>query len=467
MFSNLISNLTRFRRDVRGNVAMLTALSIIPLVGVAGLAMDYSFADSMRTKLASAADAAALAGGQLYTATPAERIARANQVFTASTRSLEGVHIVNVTPADVMSGTSTTGFRIDVTARSETFFGWLFGVPSLPIGVSAEVTSGSAQQLEIALVLDVTGSMSGSKIDALKTAATNLVNSLNAKAATPDQVKFSLVPFANYVSIDVSNRNKPWLDVPPDVSGTWQEYPVTSTTNCRMQTMTGSNDGIPYSYQGEVCDYTYGPPITRTYNDTWTGCVGSRNSPLDAQDGSYTTRIPGLINYYCPRPIIPLTSNASTLTTAINSLSAGGETYIPAGLLWGWLTLSAGEPFAETRKGTIPDKDLKRIVILMTDGANTKSAEYPWHGGNDAAAANTTTATLCANIKEGAASGSPPDGKIGIYTIAFDVTDMTVKNILQACASSPGHYFNATNATLLMSAFEQIGNSLAALRLNK
>ena len=53
--------LRRLARDRRGNVAMIFALAIIPIVSVIGLAVDYSNAIRVRLKLQDATDSAVLA----------------------------------------------------------------------------------------------------------------------------------------------------------------------------------------------------------------------------------------------------------------------------------------------------------------------------------------------------------------------------------------------------------------------
>jgi Flp pilus assembly protein TadG len=55
---NLIA---RFRRDRRGNIAIMMALSAIPLVGIVGCEVDYTMATAAKTKLQASADAATLA----------------------------------------------------------------------------------------------------------------------------------------------------------------------------------------------------------------------------------------------------------------------------------------------------------------------------------------------------------------------------------------------------------------------
>ena len=56
------SHLREFSRDRRGNVAAVFALAAIPVVGVAGIAVDYSRAFRVQADLQYSVDAAALAG---------------------------------------------------------------------------------------------------------------------------------------------------------------------------------------------------------------------------------------------------------------------------------------------------------------------------------------------------------------------------------------------------------------------
>jgi Flp pilus assembly protein TadG len=57
-FSSLLN---RFRRDQRGNIAVIFAIACVPLISAVGCAIDYSEATRVKAKLQSAADAAAVA----------------------------------------------------------------------------------------------------------------------------------------------------------------------------------------------------------------------------------------------------------------------------------------------------------------------------------------------------------------------------------------------------------------------
>jgi hypothetical protein len=75
-------------------------------------------------------------------------------------------------------------------------------------------------------------------------------------------------------------------------------------------------------------------------------------------------------NFSCTTaPIKPLTGSESAIHTAIDAMQPSGNTNVPEGLAWGWRTITSGEPFTEG----VPEsrKDIDKVVIVLTDGANT------------------------------------------------------------------------------------------------
>ena len=92
--------------------------------------------------------------------------------------------------------------------------------------------------------------------------------------------------------------------------------------------------------------------------------------------------IPGLPNVKCSRPLTRLTNVKADQLAAIDALTAMGETYIPAGLVWGWRTLSTEVPFQDGAPNT-PGTRARKILVLMTDGENTRSVSGATHDGSD------------------------------------------------------------------------------------
>lgn len=443
-----------FVADRSGGIAPLYALSVFMLLGSAGLAIDFA-----RTVNAKEALQTAIDNSLLNAASIKARGGEPESAFTAHLSENWSAKnpdlIANVTfqevGEDALKATATLYVKsMIIQALGSSFNG-------LTVSVDSEVKVGLGD-IQIALVLDTTFSMNGSKLSSLQTAARELVSSVYAHPKADEHVKIGIVPFAQYVNVGVGYRNEPWMSVAPNSTSEQQycrwEIPVAQQTNCRTMTGTWMNDGRTETYTYTVCD---GPtqwicsPYTQV--DQWNGCVGSRAHPADTTAlVSADNRVPGIMNVTCGNPLQRLTATRSDIENAIDAMVAQGETYLPSGLVWGLRVLSPGLPFGDAQT------DKRRIMILMTDGENTKSPNYPNHDGSDAAVANTITTELCTNIK---ASG------IKLYTIAFDVTSDPIKDLLRACASGPPLFFDASNGTELIAAFNEIGENLANVYLKK
>jgi hypothetical protein len=135
-----------------------------------------------------------------------------------------------------------------------------------------------------------------------------------------------------------------------------------------------------------------------------------------------------------------------------------GRTYMAPGLMWGWRTLSPTAPFNDGSPKTGPAR-ARKVLVLMSDGGNTVSANAPFHSDRNIADADATTEAVCTNIKN--------DG-VEIYTVAFEVTNNSSLDLLRRCASSPNtHFFNAVDSNQLLAAFQRIGAALASVRLTR
>src|SRR3954468_12074241 len=59
---SLFGHAGRFRRDRRGNIAVMFAIVLIPMLAAVGGAVDYSLANAQRSRIQAALDSAILAG---------------------------------------------------------------------------------------------------------------------------------------------------------------------------------------------------------------------------------------------------------------------------------------------------------------------------------------------------------------------------------------------------------------------
>lgn len=373
----------------------------------------------------------------------------------------------------------------NLTNKYETEFGGMIGMKYMDLKVDSQVTLKGSQKVQIALVLDNTDSMNpNGKMTALREGATALVQAVEDGGSGS---KIALVPFSKYVRVSTDFAGSPWLRLPAeyDTPRTWQQATHSGGT-CHTEDRTYYIDGIEEVRPTEICNgqtTTY-ETKNKIVESRWEGCVGVRDQPLDSLDGDFTTRVPGLLNKiphevtglnhdieaWCPRQISPLTDNYSDLRSEIAELYGTNVTYIPIGLTWGQRVLSPIAPYDEAN---LTD-DLRNIMVIMSDGDNTaeirdtpetradyEAPPYIYHASIDEEVpnANTMTANLCTQIK---AEGTE------IYTIAFQITDPTTKALLQSCASSGSNAYDAGNNAALVTAFENIAESLESeIRLTR
>jgi len=220
--------LLRFIKDVGGNYALMTALLMVPLLGALALGVDYTEMSRQRQVTLHALDAAGIATARriLEGANDAEAHAYAQDFFKANLRSIDPAKVtLRVQLPSSQIGRET--LRLDADLRYDPYF-----LPSFVMGTAetAESLRFNAHSeirlqntLEVALVLDNSGSMdivgtgSGRKrMDLLKEAATELVETLAKRAQTMKQVsepvRFSVVPFAGTVNVGPQHASASWMD---------------------------------------------------------------------------------------------------------------------------------------------------------------------------------------------------------------------------------------------------------------
>lgn len=457
---NLKTRLTQttrqYKSDTSGQFGIMLALSIMMLVGGLATAIDLSNAYSARQRLQDTTDQISLYAARTKITDPAKLTQAAQDYLALNYPGTTGSQIkINkvVRVGDTVN--------IDATDTIKTDFAHMIGYKTLDVQVNSSATY-AERSADIAFVLDSTGSMSGAKITTLKKSANELIDTLEGYEA--EQIRVAVVPFSNYVNVGLKRRNSNWLNVPKDGVVTAPEKcemrsKVISKTNCRKVKTTCTNDGVSSTCYKTKCDVKRGPKeevcYTPSYKAKWQGCVGSRNEPLNEQASYSGKKIPGLMGNICGTEIRPLTTKLKQAKKTINALEAKGNTYMPSGLVWGWRVLNEDAPLTEAAKGK--KKNTDKVMILMTDGENTRSKGGDWHEIKDGTQADAATARLCDNVK---------DDDIQIYTIAYEISDSGTRNLVKNCASQNNMFFEAKNAKDLEKAFKVIGESLSTLRLS-
>ncbi len=411
-----VRRLARGGRDDSGAAAVFFAVSLIVLAPLTLGMMDVYVASNQRTQLQDALDAATLFAARSTATTSPAVDAIGDKALTSNLTLPSGVTLVasNFT----LTGNTVTGYA-EVTPVAIAPGLW----PHANVSAQATVTR-SLDKLEIALVLDNTGSMANNgKLTTLKSAGANLIDKLAAAAArstdsTP--LRVSLVPFSMTVRVQGSTPTTNYDTSTHSGIG----FPTTWIDPQGVASVNAAASGGYDTFDVKTDRFTM---LKQMNKQPWDGCVESRRQPYDVQETAPTTGTPatmftpyfwpdepddstaGRNNYqkdaggtgwkakeqksskyttaltrtgafmtgynYGPnsgcsmQQIIRLTTDTASIKTAINNMVAVGDTNIPMGLVWGWHTLSPNAPFADG--SAYSTQHLKKIVILMTDGENT------------------------------------------------------------------------------------------------
>jgi Flp pilus assembly protein TadG len=207
----LLSNCRRFLSDARGNIAILFGLTMVPMFGIMGVALDYSMANMQRVALQAAADNTILALSKMPQ--PMDQ-AQLNEFGWKIFQANAGSNTLLYSQDDLSITASGNGkLNLSITTQYPLTLGRIlhsvFGTSTtMPVGVNSEVLWGNTR-LRIALVLDNTGSMAqDGKMDALKTATTGLLTTLQNLAKNPEDVYVSIIPFSKDVNVGALSEDK-------------------------------------------------------------------------------------------------------------------------------------------------------------------------------------------------------------------------------------------------------------------
>jgi Flp pilus assembly protein TadG len=498
------------------SAAIIFGLTAVTLLSTAGASLDLARGMMVKSRLASALDAAGLAVGSTNGLSSDALNALANQYFNANYPATElGTHsAVTVT----QNGQHMT---LSVSGSMPTTLLHFMGIGTLDFTLTNEVTK-AVTKLRVALVLDNTGSMSQtdvtgtSKISALKTATHQLLTQLQGAAVNPGDVQVSIIPFSVDVKYAAADPTANWID--------WSDFDAAPP-----KSMPGINDGpgssCPYSTNtspyGYGCLYLSGGKIAadgkiypgadsgnynsgrgghqyngywtseliagscvtvtskkgvktttcnynhnwHTYNHAakadlplhgaWTGCFMDRTQSYDASNTAPSTGLPATL--------FPAEINSSCPPVTLaplgydwSALSTKVDQMTPNGSTNQTIGLAWGwQSLTSSNPLNAPTQDptVQNVIVLLSDGMNTQDR---WYG--DGSTTNTNVdnrmAQACANAKA---------ANVRVYTVLVMSGNSSV---LQSCATDAQKYFSLSTAGQIVTAFNTIGTELANLHLS-
>ena len=515
-------------RDEGGATATIFALTLTVLTAMLGVAVDGTRWNSARQQHASAIDTALLAGARHLQLDPSDVTGAQTAAMSFYTRNAPaGPMIVNNSVA-FMTADNGGAFTFNGTAYIRTTFLNVIGIQTLPItvpakAVTAQSGAGQGSDLEIAVMLDVTGSMcddgtgpctAGGKIDGVKHAAVDLANIVLGQTSSVYTSRIALVPFSSAVRIGVDGSTDPLMQgltnlpqsinfwgpsytncsgggyvgeiwqggsctVTPTQFTNWQLIPCVTERSFDATTGFDPGDSVPgpgnwlLGHEGGRSLLSWDSTDTPMTTHTGQSAAQMSNTWNYSSDGSGCMSQPG-------NEVLPLTSSLTVVTNRINTLDAFGPTAGALGTVWAQYMLSpnwSGIWTGSQRPGSYADTQtrqasgapvLRKVAVLMTDGGfNTvrqNAVNYATDGGAQMQNVSNYAVSVCTNMK---ANG------IEIYTVGFNLNALSAPEqaiataTLQACGSDVSHFYRSLTVNELSAAFRDIALKMNPVRLSQ
>ncbi|OCX66625.1 hypothetical protein BFP70_00180 [Thioclava sp. SK-1] len=370
-------SLHRLRSDEDGALMILSLQLFILMLVTTGIAIDLVRHEERRTEIQATLDRAALAAASLSQDLDPYDVVD-DYMLKAGLGDLK--HVTNVEESDIGAWRRVT---ITVDDDMPTIFGPLVGVTSLSSDGRSQAEE-SVGNVEIALVLDISGSMnyninnpgsaqsgvSPTRMERLRPAATNFVNRMFDAVQPPDapagRLMISVVPYNQNVVL--GNQLAAQYDLSADHSqNTCADVMILPTNTIAISDKTALQRtmfGDSFDYIGQAANgLNFGFPTTTNIQNCQENAMAN---------------------------VLAFSNDEATIVDTINKLTPGGDTAIDVGARWGMALLDpASQPIfdglgrsgggIENRPFNYDDgtQDVSntamKVLVLMTDGENTRS----------------------------------------------------------------------------------------------
>jgi Flp pilus assembly protein TadG len=494
---------TRLAHDRRGSVAIMFGLASLVVVSVVGSAVDYGRALLARDRLQATLDSTVLAAARVWQLEQDMTLAQQKAIAHFDAMKPEGVEakLTKLEP-DMQNNTLT----VEATAAVQApFLSLVLDGQPLRISTRAQAKfcvgcrgggggGNDGYDIEVAMMLDVTGSMAGSKIADLKEAAKDLVKILVWDDQSEHTSRIAVVPFSHAVNAG-KQLGKAIAYSPADK--------------------------VSFAFRDGKSRDWYRPKNTKDKVDPYAYCVSERQGSAAYTDATPTgnARLPvvyyssaSVSNCQPTAEVMPLTSDKQALTSLIDSFKADGFTGGNLGTAWAWYMLSptwwsgiAANIHADGRPAAYPSLPenctswekcpasqrapgtVKKFAVLMTDGeynmqfcdggSKVTGASIPDRnaGPGNSEKGNCTSALATSSAQAQSLCTAMKKAGIIVYTVGFGLgTSGAQVDLLKACASEDGHFskpsklfYNTQTGTELRSAFRHIATSIASLYVSQ
>ncbi|MCR9077611.1 MAG: pilus assembly protein TadG-related protein [Hyphomonadaceae bacterium] len=195
-----MSTLKNLSRDKSGQVAILFALSIIPIVAVAGFAIDFQQTVKRKAKVQLVMDSAVLAAARVkQTGATNEEIKLTVQQFMDA--QIGGLGGLSCDPTSVVVSDSAEEIDASILCEQTTALIKVVGRDQMPFRVSSASEYG-IDKVDVAFMFDVSGSMNSSnRLINLKAAAIEAIDVLLPDGASPELIEDTRLAMVSYNSM--------------------------------------------------------------------------------------------------------------------------------------------------------------------------------------------------------------------------------------------------------------------------
>lgn len=161
--------IARFRKDKRGNIAIMMALAALPLVAIVGCVVDYTMATAAKTKLQASADSATLMAVSMNsTVVGTAKAMSTDGAVTSGTTYLQNIFTSNapgspaptITSSSVTKSSNTVTATLSYSAQVSTAFLGVLGFTNITVTGTSTASYTWAVYVDFYVMLDVSGSMS-------------------------------------------------------------------------------------------------------------------------------------------------------------------------------------------------------------------------------------------------------------------------------------------------------------------
>ncbi|KIC42172.1 hypothetical protein RA27_01890 [Ruegeria sp. ANG-R] len=394
--SRCSQHLRRFVASTDGTMTILALFLIMMVFTIAGFAVDVMRYDRERVRLQYALDRAVLAAADLDQEL-CPRVVIDDYIrkegfdpaiitkIVVDPETCETNEDGTIKQVEQLEGKRKVEASADMSIETH-FMKWS-GVDHIDT-TATSIAEESIGNVEISLVLDVSGSMAGTKLTNLKEAANDFILEMIAKSED-DNISISIIPYSEQVAVPDYLMNK--------INTTGGN----EVANCiDFQTADFSTTAFTaYSIGAESEETSPPPSVRQTLHFTENGNTDHRSS------GTVVDKFnPWDPNFPCReeldkdrREMVVIENDTTVLTKLIDNMVAAGSTSINVGLKWGLALLDEStqplinsvandtnvpKVFKDRPRATQTTETMK-VVVLMTDGKNDLQREVlpPYNDG--------------------------------------------------------------------------------------